>query len=189
MRRIEYGNNCDFGPSLERLSAWASVWLTSAWLWRHAANWMYSFLRTGGYGTAVDWFESSGRSKGFCSPSRAMIMMTAHHCPPTSGVISNSTEYAPPPSGKMLQSAGCIHSCFLNDNNASILFLDPETGPQALPTLLLFLGLLFSDFQLSEFQSTKAFSFQNWPSLNFAYRLKTIFSTIAPWRIFKLSHN
>jgi len=39
---------------------------------------------------------------------------------------------------------------------------------------------------LSDFRLTKAFSFQNWPSLNFAYTLKTIFSTIAPWRIFNL---
>ena len=33
-----------------------------------------------------------------------------------------------------------------------LIFFSPETGPQALPTLLLFLGLLLSDFQ-----STKAF--------------------------------
>jgi len=64
--------------------------------------------------------------------------------------------------------------------NPKTHFLDPETGPQALRTLLLlllfFLGLLL----LSDFQSTKAFLFQNRPSLHFAYRLKTIFSTIAP---------
>jgi len=56
--------------------------------------------------------------------------------------------------------------------------LDPETGPQALPALFLclLLGLLLSDFQ-----STKAFSFQNRLSLNFAYRLNTIFYTIAPF--------
>ena len=35
--------------------------------------------------------------------------------------------------------------------------------------------------------STKAFSFHNRSSLNFAYRLKTTFSTIALCRIFKLS--
>ena len=34
-------------------------------------------------------------------------------------------------------------------------------GPQALPTLFLEL--------LSDFQSTKAFSFHNWLTLNFAY--------------------
>jgi len=58
----------------------------------------------------------------------------------------------------------------------SVIF-DPETDPQALPTLflLLFLGLLLSDLQ-----STKAFSFHNRSSLNFACRLKTLFSTIAP---------
>jgi len=69
--------------------------------------------------------------------------------------------------------------------NVPVLFLDPETGPQALPTLLLFfLGLLLSDFQ-----SAKDFSFHNRSSLNFAYSLKTIFSTIAPCRIFKLNPN
>jgi len=57
-------------------------------------------------------------------------------------------------------------------------------GPQALPTLFLFLFLL-----LSYFQSTKAFSFHNRSSLNFSYRLNTIFYTIAPCRIFKLSSN
>jgi len=58
-------------------------------------------------------------------------------------------------------------------------FLDQETGPQWSQTffLLLFsclvLGLLLSDFQC-----TKAFSFHNRSSLNFAYRLKTLFSTL-----------
>jgi len=37
-------------------------------------------------------------------------------------------------------------------------FLDPETGRQALPTLLLF---LLGFFLLSDFQSTKALSFLN----------------------------
>ena len=55
--------------------------------------------------------------------------------------------------------------------------------PEALPTLLL--GLLLS----SDFQSTKAFSFRNRSSLNFARRLKIMFSTIAPCRIFKLRPN
>ena len=49
-------------------------------------------------------------------------------------------------------------------------------GPQALPTLLLF---FFLGSLLSDFQSTKAFSFQNRPSLNFAHTLKTLFSAIA----------
>jgi len=54
-------------------------------------------------------------------------------------------------------------------------FLDPKTGrPQALPTLLLWF------FLLSDFHSTKAFSFHCRSSLNLAYGLKTIFSTIAP---------
>ena len=66
----------------------------------------------------------------------------------------------------------------------SRLMLDPETGgSQALRTLF-FMGLLLSDFQ-----STKASSFQNRSSLNFAYRLKTLFSTIVPCRIFKFSPN
>ena len=51
--------------------------------------------------------------------------------------------------------------------------------------LLLFLGLLL----LSDFQSTKAFSFHCRATLNLAHRLVTIFSTIAPCRIFKLSPN
>ena len=55
----------------------------------------------------------------------------------------------------------------------STLFLDPETGPQALPTLLLWFLLL------SVFQSTKAFSFHYRSSLNFVHRLVTMFSTIA----------
>jgi len=57
-----------------------------------------------------------------------------------------------------------------------VVILDPETGSK--PTkvvLVVFLGLLLPDFQ-----STKAFSFQNRPSLNFTHRLKTILSTIAP---------
>jgi len=62
--------------------------------------------------------------------------------------------------------------------------LDPETGPQWPRTLLLF---LFLGLLLSYFQSAKAFSFHNWSSLNFAHRLKTLFSTIAPCRIFQLS--
>ena len=37
--------------------------------------------------------------------------------------------------------------------------------------------------------STKAFSFHNRSSINFVHRLKTIFATIAPCRIFKLSLN
>ena len=69
-----------------------------------------------------------------------------------------------------------------------INFLDPETGPQWPRTLFLFL-CLFLGLLLSYFQSTKAFSFQNRSSLNFAYRLNTIFSTVAPCRIFKLSPN
>jgi len=48
---------------------------------------------------------------------------------------------------------------------------------QALTTLFL---LLFLGLRLSDFRSTKAFSFHNRSSLHFAYRLKTIFSTIAP---------
>jgi len=44
-------------------------------------------------------------------------------------------------------------------------FLDPETGPQPLPTLFLFLLV-----------RTKAFSFHNRSSSNFAYTLVTIFS-------------
>ena len=65
------------------------------------------------------------------------------------------------------------------------LFLDRETGSQWPLTLFLFffLGLLLSDLR-----STKAFSFHNRSSSDFAY-LVTIFSTIAPWRMFKLSPN
>jgi len=59
-------------------------------------------------------------------------------------------------------------------------FLDTEMGPQALPTLF-FLRLVLSDFH-----HTKVFSFYNRSSLNLAYRLVTILSTIAPCRIFKL---
>jgi len=65
------------------------------------------------------------------------------------------------------------------------IFLDPETGPQALPTLLL--GSLL----LSDFQSTKAF-FIVMPiviKLSTLIEDMTIFSPIAPCRIFKLSHN
>jgi len=70
-----------------------------------------------------------------------------------------------------------------------VWFLDPETGPQALPTLLLLLLLLFLCLFLwlflSDFQSIKAFSFYCRSSLNFAYRSKTVFWTIALCRIFK----
>jgi len=44
-------------------------------------------------------------------------------------------------------------------------------------------------FLLSDFQCTEAFSFHKRSSLNFAHTLVTIFSTIAPCRIFKLSPN
>jgi len=47
--------------------------------------------------------------------------------------------------------------------------------------------LLFFQLLLSDFRSTKTFSFHNRSSTNFAYRSATIFSTIAPRRIFKLS--
>jgi len=63
-------------------------------------------------------------------------------------------------------------------------FLDPETGPQALLTLL-FLSLGF--LLLSDFQSTKAFFISKPIVINFAYKLNTTFSTISPCRIFKLS--
>ena len=49
------------------------------------------------------------------------------------------------------------------------------------PVLLLLLLLLLGSL-LSYFRSTKAFSFQNRLSLNFAHRWETIFSTIAPCR-------
>jgi len=58
-------------------------------------------------------------------------------------------------------------------------FLDPERVPKWSRTLFLLL--------LSDFQSAKAFSFHNRRSLNFAYRLNSIFYTIAPCRILKLS--
>jgi len=58
-----------------------------------------------------------------------------------------------------------------------IFLLDPETGPQWLRTLLLLLLLLGL---FSNFQCTKAFLFHNRSSLMFAYRLRTIVSTIAP---------
>jgi len=74
-----------------------------------------------------------------------------------------------------------VESCYVWFSN---LYLDPEMATPALPTLFLFLGLLLSDVQ-----STKAFSFHYRSSLNFAYRLNTIFSTLAPCRIFKLSPN
>jgi len=51
-------------------------------------------------------------------------------------------------------------------------------------TNVVLLGLLLSDLRSTK--STKAFSFHNWSSSN-AYRLVTIFYTITPWRIFKLS--
>ena len=57
-------------------------------------------------------------------------------------------------------------------------FLDLETGLHALRTSF-FLGL----FLLSDFQCTKAFSFHNRSS----HRLTTIFSKIAPCRIFHSS--
>jgi len=62
--------------------------------------------------------------------------------------------------------------------SAGLSGLDPETGQQALQTLFL-LGLLLSDFQ-----STKAFI--SLP-IYIAYRLKTIFPTIAPCPIFNWS--
>ena len=80
------------------------------------------------------------------------------------------------------QYVGCRSFCF-----ATVIFLYWETGPQAPPTLfflLLFLGLLLSDFQC-----TKAFSFHNRSSLNCECRSVTILSTIAPCRIFNLSPN
>jgi len=64
-------------------------------------------------------------------------------------------------------------------------FIVPGNGPQALPTLLLLLLFLL----LSYFQCTKAFPLHDRSSLNFAHRLVTIYSTIAPCRIFKLSPN
>jgi len=63
------------------------------------------------------------------------------------------------------------------------LLLDPETGPQWTFFLLFFLVLI------SDFWSTKAFSFHNRSSSNFTYRLVAMLSTVAPWRIFKLSPN
>ena len=59
----------------------------------------------------------------------------------------------------------------------SRVFLDPETGPQW-PWMLFFL------VSLSHSPSTKAFSFHDWSSSNFAH---TILSTIAPCQIFNLS--
>jgi len=47
--------------------------------------------------------------------------------------------------------------------------------------VVFFLWLLLSDFR-----PTKAVSFHNRSSSNFAYRLVTILSTIAPWQILKL---
>jgi len=41
-----------------------------------------------------------------------------------------------------------------------VLFLDPETGPQAVPTLLLLLFFFFLGLLLSNFQSTNAFHFK-----------------------------
>jgi len=62
-----------------------------------------------------------------------------------------------------------------------------SSGPRWLRTLFLF---LFLGLLLSDFQCTKAFPFHNRSSLNFAYRMKTILSTIAPsCLIFKLSVN
>jgi len=60
-----------------------------------------------------------------------------------------------------------------------IIFFDSETGPlPTLPTLFLLFLCLFFGLLLWDFQSTKALSFYNRSSLNFAQRLKTIFSTI-----------
>jgi len=64
--------------------------------------------------------------------------------------------------------------------------LDLGTGPQWPPTLFLFLLLVLL---LSDLRSAKAFSFHSRSSSNFAYTHVTTLSTIAPWRIFKLSPN
>ena len=67
------------------------------------------------------------------------------------------------------------------------MFLDPETGPQALPTLLLF--CFFLRLLLSDFQSTKALSFLNRSLLNFLHISTTIFCIELPWQIFDLGPN
>ena len=62
-----------------------------------------------------------------------------------------------------------------------IKFFGPGNGsPIATNVVLLLLVLVMS---------TKAFYFTTRSSLSIAYRLKTIFSTIAPCWIFKLSRN
>ena len=68
---------------------------------------------------------------------------------------------------------------------ALLLFLGPGTGPHKWPPTFLFLLLLL----LSDLRSAKAFSFHNrsWP--NFPCTWVTTLSTIAPWRIFKISPN
>jgi len=65
---------------------------------------------------------------------------------------------------------------------SSLVFLNPETGPQTLPTYVVLLVVVLV-------VSPKAFSFRNRSLLNFAHRLMTISSTIAPCRILKLSPN
>ena len=71
-----------------------------------------------------------------------------------------------------------------------LVFLYPETGLQAPPTLfLLILLALVLLLLLSNLRSAKAFSFHNRSLPNFAYTYATTFCTIAPWRIFHLSPN
>jgi len=68
----------------------------------------------------------------------------------------------------------------------------PGNGyPVAIRTLLLLLSFLFFGLlSLSDFQSTKTFfPFHNRWSLNFGYRLVTIFTIFAPCRISKSSPN
>jgi len=81
-------------------------------------------------------------------------------------------------------------SCRIFSSTQQYIIIGPgNRGPQWPQTLILLLFLCLFLGLLSDFQSTKTFSFHNRSSLNFAYRLKTIFSTIALCRIFKFSPN
>ena len=62
----------------------------------------------------------------------------------------------------------------------NVIFLDPETGLQALQTLF-FLLLLLSDFSFS-----MDMSFLNRSLWNFSHILMTIFCIRPPWRNFDL---
>jgi len=69
----------------------------------------------------------------------------------------------------------CAWNSMCERIDVNLEVLDPGTGIQWLRTLFLLLGLL-----LSYFPFPKTFPFHNRSSLNFAYRLVTILSTIVP---------